>query len=93
MKAGRMEPGNIFTLVFFLLCFVFYGYVDNKLAESRPDVSPKTPLVCMITAVIFSTLYLAVDCPIYIETLTNPLFRLGIVSAAFCGFVVLFIIC
>ncbi|MDE7331110.1 MAG: hypothetical protein K2O16_02565 [Lachnospiraceae bacterium] len=90
MKAGRMEPGNIFTLIFFIICFIFYGYVNDKLAKSSPDISRKTPLVCIITAVIFSTLYMAVDYPIYIETLTNPLFRLGIVSAAFLGFVVLF---
>lgn len=90
MKAGRMEPGNIFTLIFFLLCFIFYGYVDNRLEESGPGVSRKTPLVCIIIAVIFSTLYLAVDYPLYIETLTNPLFRIGIISAVSFGFVVLF---
>lgn len=90
MKAARMEPGNIFTLIFFLLCFVFFGYVDNRPAKSGSGLSAKTPLVCGITAVIFAALYLAVDYPIYVETLTNPMFRLGIISAVFCGFTILF---
>lgn len=31
MKAARMEPGNILTLVFFLLVFFFYRHVSNRL--------------------------------------------------------------
>ena len=30
MKASRMEPGNILTLVFFLFCLFFYHYVQKK---------------------------------------------------------------
>lgn len=35
MKASRMEPGNILTLVFFLLNFVFFGSVDSVTAKNR----------------------------------------------------------
>lgn len=31
MKAARMEPGNILTLVFFLLVFFFYRHVNRRL--------------------------------------------------------------
>ncbi len=31
MKAGRMEPGNLLTLAFFLLIFLFYNYEDKCL--------------------------------------------------------------
>lgn len=30
MKASRMEPGNILTLVFFLFCLFFYHYVQKN---------------------------------------------------------------
>lgn len=35
MKAARMEPGNILTLVFFLLIFLFYRYVDDRILQSE----------------------------------------------------------
>lgn len=44
MKAARMEPGNILTLVFFLLVFFFYRHVSRRLNRlnlfllDKPDI-------------------------------------------------------
>lgn len=90
MKASHMEPGNIFTLIFFLLCFLFYRHVDGLAAHSDLRENPAYFYVSAFLAVIFTVFYLSVDYPRYIDTLTNPLFRLGIVGAALCGFLFLF---
>ena len=90
MKASRMEPGNILTLVFFLLSFVFFGYVDFITAKDSPDNHKRSSLAGGILAALFTVLYMAVDYAYYIETLTSPLFRLGILSSVFLGFSLLF---
>lgn len=90
MKASHMEPGNILTLIFFLLVFLFYRYEDNCL--SRYDFDNKRGLkkCSAFLSVIFTFLYMSIDSPRYIEALTSTLFRLGVLSAAFSGFVFLF---
>lgn len=90
MKASRMEPGNILTLVFFLLNFVFFGSVDSVTAKNRPDSQKKSSLAGAVLAALFTVLYMAVDYTYYIQTLTSPLFRLGILSSVFLGFFLLF---
>lgn len=90
MKAARMEPGNILTLVFFLLCFFLFRYIDVRLSQA--DFHPGTAgkRTALILSMIFSALYMAVDYPHYIETLTSRLFRLGILTVVFIGFIILF---
>ena len=90
MKASRMEPGNILTLVFFLLNFVFFGSVDSVTAKNRPDSQKKSSLAGAVLAALFTGLYIAVDYTYYIQTLTSPLFRLGILCSVFLGFFLLF---
>lgn len=90
MKASRMEPGNILTLIFFLLSLVFYYYADEKFSSSACKDKRKLSRISLITAVLFTVLYMAVDYPHYIETLTNPMFRLGIICSVFAGFVTIF---
>lgn len=90
MKASRMEPGNILTLLFFTLSFIFYLYADEKSARSACENKRQMVHVPLITAALFTILYMAVDYPHYIETLTNPLFRLGILISVFLGFTFLF---
>ena len=90
MKASRMEPGNILTLVFFLLNFVFFGSVDSVTAKNRPDSQKKSSLAGAVLAALFTVLYMAVDYTYYIQTLTSPLFRLGILCSVFLGFFLLF---
>lgn len=90
MKASRMEPGNILTLIFFLLSFIFYLYADEKFLRSTCQNKKQLSRVSKITAALFTILYMAVDYPHYIETLTSPLFKLGIVCAVFLGFVTIF---
>lgn len=90
MKASRMEPGNILTLVFFLLNFVFFGSVDSVTAKNRPDSQKNPSLAGAVLAALFTVLYMAVDYTYYIQTLTSPLFRLGILSSVFLGFFLLF---
>lgn len=90
MKAGRMEPGNILTIVLFLFSLIFYLYVDQKLSLSPLKNNRNLYRVSAVIALIFSALYMAVDYPFYISTLTSPLFRFGIITFILCGFVLLF---
>jgi len=89
MKAGRMEPGNIITVILFILCFFFFNHVDLRLSHSSFDLKAARR-GSIVISLIFSVLYVSVDYPHYIETLTSPLFRLGILSAVLVGFVSLF---
>lgn len=90
MKAGRMEPGNIFTGVFFLLSFFFYRQSRLRL-QTKPWIqTPAARRTALATAVLFALLYLFVDYGFYVETLTSRLFRLGMLAAVFAGFVILF---
>ena len=90
MKAARMEPGNILTLVFFLLCFFLFRYIDVRLSQADFHPGAAGKRTALILSLIFSALYMAVDYPHYIETLTSRLFRLGILTVVFIGFVTLF---
>lgn len=85
MKASRMEPGNILTFVFFLLVFFFYRHVNRRM-----DLLQVSNRVALLTAVIFTALYMLVDYPHYIELLTSPLYRFVVLSVIFVGFVCLF---
>ena len=90
MMASRMQVGNILTLVFFLLCFFFFRHIDVRLSKSDFEHTKYTSAVCLVLAAIFSALYMAVDYTYYVENLTSPWFRIGIVTAVLIGFLVLF---
>ncbi len=90
MKASRMEVGNILTFVFFLLCFFFFCHIDTRLSISGFDSGRRTRLTAAAISLVFSALYMAVDYPFYVQDLSSPLFRTGIVCAIFIGFCVLF---
>lgn len=85
MKASRMEPGNILTFVFYLLVFFFYRHVNRRM-----DLLQVSNRVALLTAVVFTSLYMLVDYPHYIELLTSRLYCFGILSVIFAGFVCLF---
>ena len=85
MKASRMEPGNILTLVFFLFCLFFYHYVQKKRSNFEGDLHRITR-IASIFSVIFTLFYMLMDYPHYIETLTSRLFRFGILAAVAIGF-------
>ena len=85
MKASRMEPGNILTFVFYLLVFSFYRHVNRRM-----DLLQVSNRVALLTAVVFTSLYMLVDYPHYVELLTSRLYRFIIVSVIFAGFVCLF---
>lgn len=87
MKAGRMEPGNVLTAVFFFFAtFAFYQIKKNIL--NRMDKRRKVTAV--VLAAVFTMLYILVDYKNYIEELTNRLFQVIIVGAVFLGFIFLF---
>ncbi len=90
MKAGRMEPGNILNGVFFIFFMIFYQYSHNRLATLDKAYRRRISLASFVIGPLFALLYVAVDSPNYIDTLTNPLFRLGILGAVFTGFSILF---
>lgn len=85
MKASRMEPGNILTFVFFLLVFFFYRHVNRRM-----NLLQLSNRVALVTAVLFTLLYMLVDYPHYIELLTSRFYRAGILVIIFAGFVCLF---
>lgn len=85
MKASRMEPGNILTFVFYLLVFFFYRHVNRRM-----DLLQVSNRVALLTAVVFTSLYMLVDYPHYVALLTSRLYRFIIVSVIFAGFVCLF---
>ncbi|MDE6406465.1 MAG: hypothetical protein K2M20_12540 [Lachnospiraceae bacterium] len=85
MKASRMEPGNILTFVFYLLVFFFYRHVNRRM-----DLLQVSNRVALLTAVIFTSLYMLVDYPHYIELLTSGLYRFVVLAVIFAGFVCLF---
>lgn len=90
MKAARMEPGNIFGFIFFLLCMFFYQRIDSRLMRTPLCNNKTSSRTAGTISILFTVLYMAVDYQNYISTLTNPLFRLGILLAVFLGFCVLF---
>lgn len=90
MKAGRMEPGNLLTGVFFLLSFFLYRHISVRLCMKTFMYHPRVKRTGMFLAVLFTILYMAVDYPSYIETLTNPLFRITVIIAVFLGFFIAF---
>lgn len=90
MKAGRMEPGNLLTVVFFFLVCLFYRYVDEHPRLMHLSDPHRTTVAAAILSVVFSVLYVAVDYPNYIAALTNPLFRIGVLVFVFVGFIFLF---
>lgn len=90
MKAGRMEPGNILTGILFVFSLLFFCYADNKLTVYDYIQKRRISHTSLIVAIIFSILYMAVDYPFYIETLTSSLFRGSILLFVFLGFTALF---
>ncbi len=90
MKASRMEPGNVLTLIFFTFTFIFFRYTDLLAARFDPGSQKRIRRAGLPLAILFTILYMAVDYPYYIQTLTSPLFRFGILCSVFTGFTVLF---
>ena len=90
MKAGRMEPGNILTGVFFLLAFFLYRHINERLADKDFMCTPSSKWTALLLSVFFTLLYMWVDSIHYIDTLTSPLFRFLVLAAVFLGFSVLF---
>lgn len=89
MKAGRMEPGNIFTLFFFILTFLFFRYVQQKKSLLQ-DKDQRMSTTSYVLAVIYTLCYMLMNTSAYVETLTNRLFRLTVLAAVAIGFFFLF---
>lgn len=90
LKAGRFEPGNVLTGVFFLLSFFLYRRIHFRLEQKPFSQTEPARRTALTIGVLFTLLYMAVDYPHYIETLTSPLYRFSILAAVFVGFVILF---
>ena len=90
MKAARLEPGNIFTGVFFLLSFFLYRRIHYRLSEKAFMNTPPVKRTCVVISVFFTLLYLAVDGHKYVELLSSRLFQSIILLAVFLGFFILF---
>ena len=90
MKASRLEPGNIFTGVFFLLSFFLYRRIHYRLGEKSFMHSAGVKRCAAVISILFTLLYMAVDGHQYISLLTSRLYQSIILTAVFLGFYVLF---
>lgn len=90
MKAGRMEPGNLLTGIFFVFSFYLYRHLSIRLSEKSFLYTPCARWTARALSALFTVLYLFVDYPHYIETLTNRFYQAIILCAVFLGFFVAF---
>lgn len=90
MKAGRMEPGNILTGALFCLSFFLYRHINVRLSTKPFIYTKNVRWSTMGLSVLFTVLYMAVDYPHYIETLTNRLYQSIVLIAVFLGFFICF---
>ena len=86
MKAGRMEPGNILTGVFFLLSFFLYRHISVRLSIKPFVYTKHVRWSAIVLSFLFTVFYMAIDYPHYIETLTNRLFQAVVLLSVFLGF-------
>ncbi len=89
-KAGRFEAGNILTLILFLLTAYLYQHISAQAMQKSFVRTRMTQATVLILSVLFTVFYMAVDYNYYVETLTNPLFRITVLCAVALGFVSLF---
>ncbi len=89
-KAGRMEVGNILTLILFLLIIYLYRHISAHVATIPFIGSRRTKVTALLLSVLFTFFYMIVDYTYYIETLTNTIFRMTILAAVALGFLFLF---
>ncbi len=88
MNASRLQNGNIFTGILFLLCFLFYRYSAKIIPATAKT---KTHFITsVILSILFTLFYMGVDAHNYVEALENKLFRLVILAATALGFFFLF---
>lgn len=90
MKAGRMQPGNMLTGVFFLLSFFLYRHISIRLFTKSFAYSKITRGTAMVLSALFTLFYMAIEYPRYIETLTNRLYQAVVLTAVFLGFFICF---
>lgn len=90
MKAGRMEPGNLLTGVFFLLAFFLYRHISERLSTKSFAYTKTARVTAVLLSVLFTLFYMTVDYSRYIETLANRLFQAAVLTAVFLGFFICF---
>ncbi|MBP3604486.1 MAG: hypothetical protein J6J79_10110 [Lachnospiraceae bacterium] len=90
MKVAHMEPGNVFTAVFFLSVFVLYGAIKRRVNTRDICTVKKTKTVAVALSVMFAFFYMVVDYVYYIKTLTNLMFQLIILTVVSVGLITLF---
>ena len=90
MKAGRMQPGNMLTGVFFLLSFFLYRHISIRLFTKSFAYTKIARGTAIVLSVLFTLFYMAVEYRLYIETLTNRLYQAAVLIAVFLGFLICF---
>lgn len=89
-KAGRLNVGNLLTLLLFVLLFCFYRQVTKRTEKENVLSLKYSQTVVLALSVLFTFLYMVVDYGNYVQTLSNALFRLIVLFAVALGFVFLF---
>lgn len=87
IKISHLKPNNLFGFIFFVLCFLglFYIKSQNKFHHFK-----KNTITIGILSILFSTFYMCVDYPYYIDTLSNKAFIAIILLSVFIGLIILF---
>lgn len=102
MEPGNILTFVFFLLVFFFyrhvnrrlnqsgLFLSDSSEIENRVIDDSIMHAHETNIVSLIIAMLFTALYMLVDYPVYIELLTNRLFRFTIILVTFIGFTTLF---
>lgn len=102
MEPGNILTFVFFLLVFFFyrhvdkrlnslnLFLLDNAEIENCVIDDSIMHSRKTNIVSLVTAILFTMLYMLVDYPFYVELLTNKMFRFSIILITFTGFTTLF---
>ena len=90
MKVAHMEPGNVFTAVFFLSVYVLYGAISRQVSKCDVCKLKKTRKITVNLSVVFAFFYMIVDYDYYIRTLSNKGFQLIILTVVSIGMITLF---
>lgn len=90
MKASRMEPGNILTVVIFIFSYFTYRHISIRISEKPFSYTPNARLTAKILSFLFTLFYMIIDYPNYIQELTNRFFQAVILVVVSVGFFICF---
>lgn len=90
MKVSGLGTGNVFTLLLFLMLFVYYKVVEKSVSEAPFLNVKKTYIAASVLALIFTFFYMIISAGQFVADLSNSLFKLIILIVVFAGMLLFF---